>query len=442
MTVHNSVEKFLGQSIKTNFIFPNEIENADSQQDKSDVYSNMNKMTILLLEKAITHVRKYDSPETASQLMVKAYRRCPSLHNRKLVVDARTSLNAAIKADKWAKTRRRKKHVDESTVRRNIDAFYEKVSEAVAALRLDLDKRNLSLFSKVKKQYESNLPLQIPSEKSIIKRTAHVVCMCDKSPTDTKYKFTRLESTLFLVENVQVIGINKRKIKLTKEKAIAYGLKKGVSIYETPLSRPSDNIDWYLVLDFGVHVKFASFADNLQIEDDNLNSDLTYEGYLKKQAEERKTREALKTKRLAEIRGMFATDNIALFEDIRRLSNHIDNMVTERAEISAEFTSVTSVANESGLEIGQHRKIYNRSITYRSQLMFEGFDFKYANMMAVKQRLEAKALLIEHQEINMELKKTRAQMTFLVKEVESRKINYAMKLGMVSTTKFLEETVS
>ena len=439
--MHEGSNKFVGvENIATQFTIPgkdfSEIDELSFKQ-KSDLHSNQNKLTIELLEKAVVHVRQYDSLATATKLVGRAFQRCPSIFVKRMIVDANRSLKAAIKADSWSRSRKRKRHVDESTIRRNLDSFYEKTAEAVAAMRLDLDKTNLTLFSKVKKQYESTLPLTLPDTKSAIKTTAHIVAMCEGSPS-SKNKVIRLEGLLFLIENVTVLGINNKLNKDTHEKATQIARKRGFTVYHEKLVRPSENIDWYLALDFGCNVKFASFADNMDVAEDDYSENSSYEGYLKRQSEEQLIQQQLKTKRLQNLRQAFNDDNIVIIEDLKRLRIEVDNMLFERAKISEDFNSITNVTGEnSGIDITHSRKLYGKTIEYRQYLMTQGYEFEAANNMCIKQRIEAKTRFYDYQEVTFDLKFTRNRIAFLEEELSTRRERYLKKMGMISLSKYV-----
>ena len=430
--------------LKTDFVIPENQEFGEgllSHQEQSDIHNQQNKLTIELLEKAIVHVRQYDSLETATKIVAKAFHKCPSMFNRNKIVDAQRSLKAAIKADKWAKSRRRRRHVDESTVRRNLDTFYEKVAAAVETIRLDLDKRSLTLFTKVKKQYQSTLPLQLGPDKKATKKSAHVIVMCESPPRGDK-RATRLEGNLFLIEDVTLVGVNRKLVKSTYDYADGLARRSGRTIYKHVLARPSDNIDWYLVLDFGVDISFASFADKMEVEDNPDTNELSFEGYLKRQSEEKRAQEKYKTKRLRDIRQAFIEDNVSFFEDLKTLENELDNVLYERSELAAEFSSLTVLSGqERGLEISQIGKLYDNSIDYRRQLIQEGYDFDRAHRFAIKQRLEAKSCWYDYQDKSNRAKQIRQRIDFLKTELEQRKLTYARKLGLISTTKYTPDEI-
>ena len=441
----NKIEAVLDNPIKTDLIIPESAEYSEegilSHKEQSDLHNQQNKLTIELLEKAVVHVRQYDSLETASKIVAKAFHRCPSMYNRNKIVEVQRSLKAAIKADKWAKSRRRRRHVDESTVRRNIDTFYEKLASAVETLRLDLDKRSLTLFSKVKKQFQSVLPMTLPADSKAVKKSAHVIVMSEAHPKG-KHKYTRLEGNLFLIENVSIFGVNRKAVKDSFAYAEKLGRKHGFTIYSEKLVRPSENIDWFLVLDFGVNITFASFADKMEAEDDPDTNELSFEGYLKRQTEEKKAQEKIKTKRLRDVRQAFIDDNIMIFEDIKTLQNELDNLAFERGEYVAEFSSLTILeGSDRGLEISQIGKLYDNSMAYRRQLMHEGYTFDQANRHSIKQRIEAKACYYDYVDATHRIREIKQRIVFLNSEIEQRKIAYVRRLGMVSTTKYIDPTL-
>lgn len=430
-------EYMLSDEVKSKFEVPDtEPANDFSFSEKSEMQEFLNKKTLSLLEKAITHVRKYDSKETGLKLVLIAYRKCPSHYVKKHIIEAHKALKAAIKAEQWLTSKRKKKYVSESTVTKNVDHFYEYVSEAVAAIRIELDKSNLTLFNKIKKQYQSEIPLVLAVDKKFIIKRAHVVVMCNSVPvTDKAVK--GLERNFYLIENVSVIGINRNLFKNSVKKAKELILRKGKVIYEQALARPSNNIDWYLVLDFGVNVTFASFADNIDTDEIGYGDATSYESYLRKVLDEKRTARKLKTERLRAMRQTFIEENKTLYEDIRIAQIKLENLEVEKQLISEEFTSITAVGNFPGLDVSQIKRLYQRSIDYRSQINFEGTPLELLNVFAVRFRIEAKATYYNYQDVLEKQRELRQHIKYLEMEISNRKQRYVQKAGMTSITKYV-----
>lgn len=431
-------ENMLSDELKAKFEIPvnSEDEAGYSFAEKSDMQTMLNTKCLSLLEKALVHVRKYDSKETAIKLVLIAYRKIPSFFVKKHILLAHKALKAAVKAEKWLTIKRKKKYVSEASVRKNLDHFYEYIAEAVAAIRIDLDKKNLSLFSKIKKQYQSDLPLVLPVDKKFTAKRAHIVAMCQSAP-NSKHPVKRLESNFFLIEDVPVIGINRNIFKPTLKKAKELAALKGKVVYEQVISRPSNNIDWYMVLDFGTDVTYASFADSLEVIDSTDGQNPSYEGYLRKVMEERRTARKLKTERLRDLRLTFMEENKTLYEDIRTAEIKIENLEVLKQSIAEEFTSITAVGTLPGLDIGQIKRLYERSLAYRNQINFEGVPLELLNKMMVQFRVDAKSMWYEYKDVAQEALGFKHHKKYLEAEIANRKQNYLQKAGMVSLTKYI-----
>ncbi len=390
--------------------------------------------TILILNKAIKHVREYDSKDTALVLLNRAYRFCPSIFNRRLISGASASLKAAIKAEKWQKSRRRKRHVDESTVQRNLTTFYERVADAVLSISNEIDKRNNKMFSRIKTEYVSELPLVIPESKSYIIRNAHVVAHCAHKPDG---KFTHLERQLYLIEDATVIGINLNRLEKGEsavDKASVISLKHNAPLYEQVLLRPAQNVQWYLMLNFGTKVTFASFADTLQIDDNDPVGGTSYEDYLRQQEQQARIEEKLKTQRLRDFRLQFEEDNRPLKEDLSVLQMSLDNLEDKKSKISEQFAALTKVSEtDNGLSISHASKLEARMRLYRSNLMaLDGFTSLDATEQSTRQRIEARSYLYEYKDIQMSIRMIQHDMSIMRQEWDHRRHQAAYRLGLIN----------
>lgn len=390
--------------------------------------------SILILNKAIKHVREYDSKDTALALLNRAYRFCPSIFNRRLISSATASLKAAIKAEKWQKSRRKKRHVDESTVQRNINSFYEKVADAVVSISNEIDKRNNKMFSRIKTEFVSELPLIIPDSKSYVVRSAHVVAMCNHKPDG---KFMHLERQLYLIEDATVIGINLKRLEKDEsalEKASKISLKHNAQLYEQVLLRPAQNVQWYLMLNFGTRVTFASFADMLQIDESETIGGTSYEDYLRQQEQQARVEEKLKTQRLRDFRLQFEEDNRVLKEDLSVLMMSLDNLEDKKSKVGEQFAALTKISEtDNGLSISSASKLESRMRAYRSNLMaLEGMHSVAATEHSTKQRIEARSYLYEYKDIQASIRLIQRDISVNRQEWEQRRQQAAYRLGLIN----------
>lgn len=422
---------------------PQQIEDdisAASFQDELDTQVKRDQKTISFLNLALKHARVYDSKETALEIMNKAYNFCPSVFNKKKISYASQSLKAAIKAEKWAKSRKRRRHVDEHTVQKNVNTFYEKVSEAVLSISIEIEKRTNQLFKRVKEEYASELPLSLSDTKSYTKKKAHVIANCVGRPIG---KSTHLEAQLYLLSDVTVIGINSSKTKDTLKKAETIASKIGTVIHPAKLGRPSENIDWYLVSNFGVKITVASFADALYLSDSASGGALTYEDYIKGQEAENRIQIKLRTQRLRALRTQFAEDNSTVHSDIKALQGELANLEAERDHLKERFNSITMVSDtDKGLTVNQYRQLNKKMEAYRESLILKGgMTFVEANVNMIKQRIEARSYYLELEELTQEIRKIKRHIQFLGNELDHRKKKFADSLGMVNLSKFVTDSL-
>lgn len=422
VTVNNNV---FGEN--DSITFKQEIEQTVARDEKCIKMMNM----------AVTHVRTYDSKETAIELMHRAYKTCTSVYNRRLITMATRNLKDAVKAERWALSKKRRRHVDQYTVEKNITAFFEKLNDAVISIRVEIEKRTNKLFNRVKTEYSVDLPIDIPESKTHIVTKANIVAHCASKPD---IKHVRLEANLYLLENATVIGVNIRKAKSSYAKAEAIAKKRGATAYDKILSRPSKNIHWYLLLDFGVPITYATFSDLLQVSDAVDGEFNSYDEYVKIKEAKDKLKEQLKTRRLAEYRAQFEEDNKPLIEDIKRLKLKLSNLTDKRSKLTVELDGLTSFSEEQkGVSAKGIKYLEVFTKQFRDKKHFEeGIEYIEAVKLSVKQKIAAKTLYYDIRDVADRIGVMRSKIKFLEADMKKRKENYAMELGLVSMTKIMD----
>lgn len=413
----------------------------DSLDEENKRVVKANERVLFLIEKSIVHVRRFDSPTTALQLIGRAYQRCPSPYNRRLISNAGKSLRHAIKAEKWARSKRRRKHVDEHTRRKNLDTFFEKVADASASVQQDNDRRNKKLFETIKQQYVSDLPTVLTAGYTV--REANVAVLTTRVPNNV-HKTIKIEGgktsegSLFLVEKAQVIGVNTVKYSKPLLKAQAVARARGVTVYGYQISRPSQNVAWFLLLDFGVDISFVSFADSLELEDEGSNS---YESYIRNRESAVRRARISKTNRLRGYRQQFLEANVSLLHDQRMAYIQLENTVAEVAEHEATFTGLTTVFDaDRGLTAAQYARLEDHMTLYLEQLILQGVPYTEARRRTFFQRLAAREAYHSRADALERATALRRTIRFMKEELAYRRTQFARELGQVSLTKIVELT--
>ena len=430
--------------VKERFVIPEEKPKAtapkfEPSSFKEEIEHNVirDEKAIKLMDMAVKHVRVYDSKETAVELMNRAYKACTSIYNRRLISNSTRSLKEAIKAEKWMQSKKRRKHVDKLTIEKNVTAFFEKLNDAVISIKVEIEKRTNKLFNRVKEEYTVDLPIELPESKSYIITKANIVAQCNTKPT---CKHLRLESNLFLLENVSVIGVNIRKSNSSYIKAETIAEKRGCTVYDKILSRPSKNIHWYLLQNFGTSVNYATFSDSLQVSDAVDAEFSSYDEYVKIKEAKEKLKEQLKTRRLQEYRKKFEEENRPLYEDIKQLKIDLSNLVDLRPKMTEELEGLTSFEEEGkGLSPKSISKLDAFYKEFRDRKHYsEGVDYTEAVRLSIRQKIAAKTLYYDLKDLNNQISVIRSKIKFLEADEKKRKNNYALELGLVSMTKIVD----
>ena len=403
-------------------------------ETQSELYIKQNQRTLELINKALEHIRVYDSRDTALQLVGKAYKYCPSIRNKFNISTAAKSLRAAIKAEKWSKSKRKFRHIREGTISNNMETFFDNIAEAALAIQIDIEKNNKTFFKSIQKNYHSELPVTLPDTKSYKLYTAPTIVMVNGS-IDKQRKIQHLEHSLFLIEDANLIGVNSDKCKKPLEKANAIAKKRGITIYEQAIARPSSNIVWFLIQDFGCKIKFASFPEFLDVPDE---TDLSYDGLSRKSQQMEEHERRLKNTKLRSIREQFYSDNATIIQDIKTLTLEYENFLSDRKKLNEEFIAITTFDDQlGGLDMKFRNRLHSWSLQYRSALLSDGVPFELANKYALEQRVEANTVFYDGEEIKVKQKEVLERLKFLKHMLESNKTMFAEKMGLVSTTKVL-----
>lgn len=417
-----------------------------TQQDEfkaeSEEIVKRSQRTIKYIKMAVNHVNTYDSKETALEIVNKAYATCPSSYNKRLISNASQSLKAAIKAEKWMKSKRRRRHVDKATVQKNVNSFHEKINEAVVSISIEIEKRTNQLFKRVKEQYTSDLPLQLALSKPYVVKNAHVILYTMSKPTR---KVTHLEASLYLAENAKVIGVNTKSVKTSPlKRAEGVARKLGYEVYPHRLSRPAENIEWYLISNFGTAITMASFADSMLLEDGNSTGYTSYEDFVSAKEAAKRVTDKLKTQRLKSIREQFAEDNVVLVEDIKEVQRQLENNAAELKEMKEHFSSLTMVSDTSGgLSFGENSvKHLDRVMElYRDNLIRTGMPWLEANKQMLRQRVEAKSYYYAIMDLREKTKRLRQHLNFLKKDMEKRRVATAADIGLVNINHYVTDNI-
>lgn len=428
--------------VKERFVIPEEkVETKSSNEPsfKQEIEQTVarDEKAIKLMDMAVQHVRVYDSKETAVELMNRAYKACTSIYNRRLISTSTRSLKEAIKAERWMQSKKRRKHVDKLTVEKNVTTFFEKLNDAVISIKVEIEKRTNKLFNRVKTEYAVDLPIELPESKSYTITKANIVAHCANKPS---VKHLRLESNLFLIENATIIGINIRKTNSSYIKAEAVAEKRGCTVYDKILSRPSKNIHWYLLLNFNSKVTYATFSDSLQVSDAVEGDFNSYDEYVRIKEAKDKLKEQLKTRRLLEYRKKFEEENKPLYEDIKQLQIDLSNLIDLRSRMQEELEGLTTFDEESkGINTKNISKLDQFAKEFRDRKHYnEGIEYTEAVKLSLKQKIAAKTLHYDLKDLNQQISVIRSKIKFLEEDKKKRRTNYALELGLVSMTKIAD----
>lgn len=395
-----------------------------------------------LLQTAMEHINTYDSLETASKIISQAIKLTTSYVVINNLKKAKKNLLGAHKSQRV----RFKKHytkAQKDTIRKNsIDAALEYISEALVNLKIEEDKRTGNLFDNLTTRANVDLPIKVknPKAKYLVREAPVVVSTTKGEPEGVKSN--RLETKLYLIYNASFIGVcvnNMHRgvspIDFANKKSIE---KFGASVYPEPIHRPSDGLNWYLVLNFEAGINYAAFPDYVRAsyatESVEEGSTYSYEDYVKGVLAKEAIDSAMKANRLKTIREAFEADNKELYDQISAHKKFISYKQDQIEALKETFAKLTSLEDgeSDGLkanQYGQFDKRFSR-ISYENYIDSELAFLKLRKDLTA-QRLEAreiyytiKMLLEEILELNKKIKALTEQLNVL-------KRKEAAKHGMI-----------
>lgn len=395
-----------------------------------------------LLQLVLMHVNQLNSPRTAIKILGRASGIAQSRQQRSKdnpiqsnVIGAGQALKNYLKVGRKRKTKFGKYNPTHAKAHW-LQKFNDCIQDALVEVQVDIQKREGSFFENLIRSAKTELPIKLPESKKVVYATAPVVVNLKTSAAkvDNRVKFSIIEGRLILLPKAKLVGLNTTKTKTTKglvATANKHAEKKyGATVYPVALARPSKNILWFLVLDFGVNIDSAVFSENLSVTSDvegisdpreaaTLADYVTRFNALKEQRQQI-NREAQKTARLD-----FERDFANVYSDIKIERRKLEALVEAQGILANQFALLTSMDHEAetGLAIKQYDTnafdaFFNDFIRLQQA---QAVNRNKARLEALAQRIEARYTFFCHQQLAREATKSRATLKAMLARLEDAK---------------------
>ncbi len=242
-----------------------------------------------------------------------------------------------------------------------------------------------------------------------------------------------------MIEDANLIGINSAVYKHPLAEAELRANRMGLTVYHAPLSRPTLNVTWFLLLDFGTGIQFAAFADHLDFGSsdypDNPENN-SYEAFVQNRDRFLRQEKQLKTQRLRSIREQFLNDNDIIIQDMRIARAALDNVRDSLAKIDTDFDALTTISDgNSGLSVQKYSQLGRHFEGYLSNLLREGTDMVTARKQTLQQRLAAREKYYERVELAQQGTELFRRIRFCNEDLAQRRDRTARQLGLVNPDK-------
>lgn len=388
-----------------------------------------------ILGVVLIHINQLNSPKTALQLLGKASglsqnRQSADNQIQKNIIKAGQALKNYLKVTRKKKTRFGK--YDPTAARSHwMNAFNENLQEAILAVQTDIQKREGTFFEKLIQNSRSDLPIKLPDTKKVTYVESPMVVNLKTSPTnvDKRTKFRIVEGKLILLAKANLIGLNTTKNKATKglvATANKYAEKKfGATVYPSAIPRPSKNIMWFLVLDFGVNIDSATFAEDMALTKSvggivDPQEAATLADYVNQFNAIKERQRIVNLENQKAARKAFEAEFDYVFEDLKIEKRKLEGLVEVQGILAKEFSSLTSLTGEvaDGLQVKQYNtKAFDAFFeTFMRQQMSHAEKRNHARLSVLDQRVEARYIYFCHAEVAIAATRSRA----IIKGIQAR----------------------
>lgn len=397
-----------------------------------------------LLSLALHHVTQLNSYDTAKRILSRANALLPSEVNVRRFADATNknpirrafiALNNLVKVSKKKRYRIGGKYDGTNAKQHWLNVFHEAIQDAFVEVRIDIQKREGSFFSSIN-SVMSDLPTMISNDKKYIRKTAQVVVNVRGSLKGIypSAKPKLIEAKLVLLNKANLIGIKTtpglRATKGQLKEANEIAAKKyEATVYHAPIPRPSQNIMWFLVLDFGVGIDAAMFPEHMstsglqEAQSPIVASNLS--DFIRKFNDAQDQRQRVNMEINRTLRLEFEAAHRETYDIVKTNNIVLDALVTKKKELEEEFASLTSFDGDAqnGLSIRSYNtKFDDFFMQFMRRQISSSVNMRDTRLGVIEQRKDARYVYWLHRQVLLEASKIRSRLAAINAQLQEEKL--------------------
>lgn len=397
-----------------------------------------------LLSLALHHVTHLNSYDTAKRILSRAnallpsevnVRRFANASNKNPIRRAFVALSNLIKVSKKKRYRSGGKYDGTYAKKHWLNEFNEAIQEAFLEVRIDINKREGTFFTQINSM-TSDLPVVMSEEKKYIRKTAQVVVNVRGSLKGIypEAKPKLIEGKLVLLQKANLIGLKATpSMRATKGQLEAANRiatdRYEATVYHTPIARPSQNIMWFLVLDFGVGVDTVMFPEYMatsgipEAQSPVVASNLA--DFIQRFNEAKAQQIRMNTELNRQKRIEFESSHAEHYDMIKTNEIVLDALVEKKKELEEEFSSLTSFDGDSqtGLSIRSYNtRFEDFFLQFMRRQIATANNIRESRLGVIEQRIEARYIFWLHSEVMREASKIRSRINAIQEQLRLEKL--------------------
>lgn len=397
-----------------------------------------------LLSLALHHVTHLNSFDTAKRILSRAnallpsevnVRRFANDNNKNPIRQAYIALNNLIKVSKKKRYKTGGKYDGTYAKQHWMNKFNEAIQEAFLEVRIDINKREGTFFTSINSM-TSDLPVVMSDEKKYIRKTTQVVVNV-RGSLKAIYKEAKpklIEGKLVLLQKANLIGIRAtpamRATKGQLQTANEIAAKRyEATVYNMPVARPSQNIMWFLVLDFGVGIDAVMFPEYMstsgipEAQSPVVASNLADFIQRFNEAKTQQSRMNMEINRQKRVE--FESAHAEIYDMIKSNEIVLDALVEKKKALEEEFSSLTSFDGDgqTGLSIRSYNtKFEDFFLQFMRRQISTSTNIRDSRLAVVDQRVEARYIYWLHSAVMVEASKIRSRINAIQEQLKLEKL--------------------
>lgn len=358
-----------------------------------------------------------------------------------LIRDAGLAINGLIRSLKWRKSKKNRNKITASIIKKLHTQFVSKLKEALQFIDDESAKTNMTFYKtliEAQQKALNPLPLHLDVKKLWIPVSADVLIYSRQAPL---VRHKRVEEGCYLM-TADLIAVNTDRYKGTAKQTDLLVKqvreKLGATLHFDPVPRISDNVRFFLVLNFGCNITNCHFVDTLQTTLPEITVETGEDiAYATRRLQEVTVRQAIERQR--NLRLQFERDHETVVSALKQAEGQEEGFREEFEEVATEFRNFLAYPTDpydgKGLPYADSHRIDSYIVKWmRKELDGESnFDTRL-NIQRdfFKIKVEALSQIAVIEEIRRDLVKARERVKALTEMKANALEMFAANNGIIS----------